>query len=411
MVANNINKKVQDIMFVIENIPLSCYATTNYHSFFRELLTFCEKNNLTEFHYNDIDLFMNYQRKRMDMGEINIKTYLSKRKPAWVLANYTETGVIDLSRHRYEEQRLCNEFEKVLSMFEKQILLELAGSTVESTMGMIRQFLLYLESHDCYNSSQINCTLLRDYMVQEFPKFQGSMDRHRWILRRFFDYLSQNDLLHLQVEQILTNSVAIPKKVLPCFEDNEVKKLLTVVDTTTVLGKRDYAMMSLALYLGLRTSDIMALKISDIAWKKNEIHITQSKTQTAVVLPIPSIVGNSIADYILNARPKIDNPYVFLSMVRPFDRLHKGMGRNFMLRYWKKADLPKVAWDGKSFHSFRRTLGTNMLVEGVPLTTISQTLGHKSLDSAKRYLSLHDDMLRQCCMNISIFPIEKEGLS
>ena len=47
MEANNIKQKVQDIMIEIENIPLSCYATTNYHSFFRELLMFCEENNGT----------------------------------------------------------------------------------------------------------------------------------------------------------------------------------------------------------------------------------------------------------------------------------------------------------------------------------------------------------------------------
>ena len=59
------------------------------------------------------------------------------------------------------------------------------------------------------------------------------------------------------------------------------------------------------------------------------------------------------------------------------------MGRNIMNRYLEKAGITKAAYDGKTFHAFRRTAGTNMLVSGVPLSTVSQTLGHKNQDSSK----------------------------
>ena len=82
-----------------------------------------------------------------------------------------------------------------------------------------------------------------------------------------------------------------------------------------------------------------------------------------------------------------------------------------MLRYLKETSIPKSAWDGKSFHAFRRTVGTCMLAEGVALSTIAQTLGHQHIYSTKRYLSLNTEMLVQCCMDIKMYETGKVGLS
>lgn len=52
-----------------------------------------------------------------------------------------------------------------------------------------------------------------------------------------------------------------------------------------------------------------------------------------------------------------------------------------------------------------------MIRSGVDLTTVSQMLGHNSLDSARRYISLHDEMLVECCMKMDGLQTQKEGLS
>ena len=75
-----------------------------------------------------------------------------------------------------------------------------------------------------------------------------------------------------------------------------------------------------------------------------------------------------------------------------------------------KTDIEHTVGDGKTFHALRRSFGTNLVKAKVPITTVSQLLGHRTLDTSKRYISLNDDMLRVCCMDISMYGTTKEEL-
>ncbi len=408
---DNIIKKVQNIMESIKSIPLSESAIGNYRSDFKEIMDFCQKKDLFSFDYEAFDAFMQYQKERMESRQIKQRTYLEKRKAAWILAHYTECGEIDLSRHRYKTCLLGPVYSSILTEYSKKLRTEIAESTTETVINSIRGFLLYLEESSCYSVEDISTAVLKEYIIKKFPKWQGSMDRQRWVLRNFFKFLTEHYGFSLQVELLLSNSAASPKKVLPCWQVDEIKQILSVIDTSTVMGKRDYAIIILASNLGLRSSDIAALQLSDVDWKKETLTLVQSKTNNKISLPLPPVVSNAIADYILNARPKSDCSHIFLKLTRPYEQLHKGVGRNIMLRYLKETSIPKSAWDGKSFHAFRRTVGTGMLAEGVALSTIAQTLGHQHIDSTKRYLSLNTEMLVQCCMDIKMYETGKVGLS
>lgn len=91
----------------------------------------------------------------------------------------------------------------------------------------------------------------------------------------------------------------------------ESDQIIQAVDRNTPVGKRDYAMLLLARYTGLRAVDVIHLQLQDIDWHKNEISIVQHKTQRPLVLPLENIVGNAIVEYILNARPQSDSQSLF----------------------------------------------------------------------------------------------------
>ena len=120
--------------------------------------------------------------------------------------------------------------------------------------------------------------------------------------------------------------------------------------------------------------------------------------------------GNAVADYILNGRPESELPYIFLTNRRPYQKLNRIVGANTIKRCLGKTDIKHAAGDGKTFHAFRRTFGTNLIKAKIPITTVSQLLGHRTLDTSKRYISLNDDMLRCCCMDVSMYATTKEGL-
>lgn len=75
-------------------------------------------------------------------------------------------------------------------------------------------------------------------------------------------------------------------------------------------------------------------------------------------------------------------------------------------KYMKMANILHQANDGKSFHAFRRSMGTWMLESDIPLSIISQVLGHKSMHSAKLYLSTSERNLAQCALGFDDIPME-----
>jgi integrase len=64
----------------------------------------------------------------------------------------------------------------------------------------------------------------------------------------------------------------------------------------------------------------------------------------------------------------------------------------------------------KGFHSFRRSLGTWMLENEIPLETIKQVLGHSSIDSSKPYLSTNLKKLKSCSLNFEGIELKREEL-
>lgn len=73
----------------------------------------------------------------------------------------------------------------------------------------------------------------------------------------------------------------------------------------------------------------------------------------------------------------------------------------------RMAKIVHQAHDGKSFHALRRCMGTWMLESGISLSTISQVLGHKSMNSAKPYLSINEKKLTECALGFDGIAIER----
>lgn len=93
--------------------------------------------------------------------------------------------------------------------------------------------------------------------------------------------------------------------------DEELSGIFDVIDRTSVMGKRDYAIIQTAATTGLRVCDIICLRLTDIDWRKGEIHIKQKKTGRDVTLPLLSETAEALEDYILNARPESDDNTLF----------------------------------------------------------------------------------------------------
>ena len=158
-------------------------------------------------------------------------------------------------------------------------------------------------------------------------------------------------------------------------------------------------MILLATVTGLRSVDIRRLAFSDIDWVNGEIRLVQSKTGNTLALPLTTDVGEAIQDYILNGRPASDLSNIFLSAKSPHVPLQdRGLYSAFN-KYREKLGRPVCA-----VHGLRRAVGTNMVVAGIPVTTVAQVLGHSRISATKQYISLDSAHLKQCALDFTGLP-------
>lgn len=238
----------------------------------------------------------------------------------------------------------------------------------------------------------------------------GRIDRITYATKYFLIYLFERDI----TQENLTDSLYQPAqkkcKILPGFTVEEVNRILAQPDQNTATGKRDYTILLLARNTGLRIGDIIGLQLSDIDWRTSEISICQKKTGKFLTLPLGSGTEEAIAEYILQARPQHHCLNVFLKAYAPHGPLTPQVLVTLFSKYRFSAGIDSTPYCGKSFHGLRRSIACWMLQADVPLTTISQVLGHSHIDSTVPYLLFDEKNLLQCAISLTDIECRKEGL-
>jgi len=133
----------------------------------------------------------------------------------------------------------------------------------------------------------------------------------------------------------------------------------------------------------------------------NEIRITQIKTGRPLTLPLPIESGNAIADYILNARPRSQEQFIFLSTAYPFSALQGATVSTIIGNYISRAGL-STSIPHRGFHSFRRSFGKRLLQSETPVDMLCELLGDRDIDSVKPYIAVDEVGLKKCALGITI---------
>ena len=382
-----------------------------YKSTFQSIRSYCEKNEINYFSHNEAQVYTEIHRKRFTSGQISERHFRKLRRSAFLIADYIQNGILCWKSVTFPKKMLNEHFSSALTQFEEYLSPLIAPGTIRGVTSMIRQLLFFVEASKLDSIAELKADHVKLFLQSMVDKCKNSMGDLVWAMRKFILFLNETNLSAINADRYLLRPAPVKNKVLPCFTDQEIDAILNAVDTKTALGKRDYAIMKLAIDTGLRCVDILSMELKDINWHKWEISLIQSKTEEVIQLPLLVDTGNAVADYILHARPKTDSSHIFLRSVKPHTKLgNVGGGRNIISRYLDKAEIQHKAWDGKTFHAYRRTHGTWLTEAEVSIEYISELLGHVDIDSAKRYISQNTEKLRICCLDISEYATRKDGL-
>lgn len=223
-------------------------------------------------------------------------------------------------------------------------------------------------------------------------------------VRRFLRYLFEINMTETDLSLPLFYIKSHRAEKLPSlYNVEEIRKMDTSIEKASKMGKRNYAIFLLAARLGLRASDICRLQFHNLDWDRNVINLVQFKTKKEIELPLLSIIGEAIIDYILNGRPKSESKTIFLTAKAPFTSISVAGLSNIISDIIYNAGIEtKDRHHGA--HCLRHSLATQLLNQGTTLPVISETLGHSNSQSTMIYLGVDVNGLLGCSLYVPPVP-------
>lgn len=280
---------------------------------------------------------------------------------------------------------------------------KLSDGYICSNRKILSKFLSYLRINNISNISKITNDNIFNYILTLNRCSQNYKYDIVSKIRIFLKFIYLNNFTSrdftLSIPKIKINhNKKIPNTI---WSADEISKILNCIDTSTNIGKRDYAIFMLLTHLGLRFSDVKKLKFDSINWQMNILNITQSKTGKNVTLPLLDNVGVAIIDYIKNGRPNVDSKYIFLNRKDESFSPHFGFYHIFK-KYLKLANIDISNKKYIGTYSLRHSLATTLLQNRTPLSTISGILGHTDINNTAIYLKVDIESLKECCLKLEV---------
>ena len=296
------------------------------------------------------------------------------------------------------ETHLLRETEQYLSFLKDQK--ELSECTVQNHQHWIERFLRFL---GCQNGSDFTAELIITdvdrFILQKGDGFSRSTQQLiAGCLRSFIRYLYQSGKITTDFSSYITSPRCYKLETLPrVLNWDEVNKILHSVDRTTKAGLRDYAILLFLTTYGLRAGEVAKLKLSNIDWRKETIHIIARKTGRNLWLPLIPQVGRATLKYLENARPPSKYKQIFLLTCAPRTPLKSGNIHYVVSRNIQLAGLNPPR---RGSHLIRYSFATHLIRGGASLKEIGDILGHRSLESTHIYTKTATEKLRDVALEV-----------
>lgn len=251
---------------------------------------------------------------------------------------------------------------------------------------------------ECFGSKPIRFTLLRQHHITQHilrhaPTYK-QRSAHTWLstLRVFLRYLYLCGETNTDLSEGVLRTASWNLSVLPKYiEAPQVERLLRVVDRSTRMGRRDYAILLLLARLGLRGGEVVHMELEDLHWDTGELTV-RGKNSRWSRMPLPVDVGEALVAYLRRGRPRCSTRRVFIRMLAPHTGFRTTTAVSSLVAdYLDRAGIHVAR---KGAHVLRHSLATRMLREGGSLEEISRVLRHLHRSSTEIYAKVDLRSLR-----------------
>lgn len=374
-------------------------AASRHSKQLREFSVYCEERRIIHYRQETGPGYFLYQYG-LDMTDPKIqitKEQCETRCSVRLLDDIYQFGYA--RRYSHHDYRVPTEYSGLLEEYLDYCARNKGSEgTIRVKRTKLRQFLCFLEGRKI-SLADITPADISDFIITLACYTRSTIHIFTSVLSCFFRYLqetgvTQNDLSSLIPKPRIYAEEGIPETWTP----EEVQLLLAAIDRTSAIGKRDYAMILLAVILGMRVGDICALRFKNFDWNRRLITYIQQKTNKTNTLPILPEIGEAIIDYLKSGRLQSECDNVFIKHLPPYGAFQSSSALSCNIkRYMSYAGL-KVK-DRKAAHSLRHTLASSLLRDGTPLMTISNVLGHYNPRATVGYTKVDIPSLRKCSLS------------
>jgi integrase/recombinase XerD len=400
-----LKESIRSVLRELEYQKYSKNTIYTYSTIYNGILRYMQANKISSFNekvcieyvffrtgYN-IDGFYDACNKKLN----------TVTKPLRVLLDYIQKGTVKFKKRPKTRPYQCPaQFEEEYFAFKEELIYRgYARASITCNTGKVNKFLTFLDNCNVNSSKSINAKHIAIFLSGYSnckPKYISTIIS---VLRNYLTFLYGNGFTGKDISKSLPKVKVMRNAFIPyCWKRQDVDKLLKAVDRGGPKGKRDYAILLLVVRLGLRVSDIRGLKFHNLNWGGKTISFTMQKTKQPLKLPLLDDIGWAIIDYLKNGRPETKCDSLFVRHRAPYDSF--GENENFyreLHRYMVKAGLEIPLDVHCGLHSLRSTLARNMLEAKVALPVISETLGHKSINSTSIYLKIDLGGLKRCALD------------
>lgn len=216
------------------------------------------------------------------------------------------------------------------------------------------------------------------------------------VIQSFLQFLCKECMLEKDFSFALARK-KVKRKIPTTYTIEEIRRMEEVIPKETPIGKRDKAMFLLCSRLGLRSSDVVNLRFSNLNFRDKTILLVQKKTDKEICLPMIDEIEESLLAYI-NVRPESqEKDMVFLRTKFPFRHITTSVLRYQLSRYMR---LAGIDIEGKKHgpHALRSSLASSMINDGTPYETVKNILGHQDQSTLHHYALLDINRLRICAL-------------
>jgi site-specific recombinase XerD len=254
---------------------------------------------------------------------------------------------------------------------------------------------------DYFNQHGITLEQLRieqlDSFMAEFcqPFLPGTCGNYRSIVRGFLTYLhQQRGILKKDLAPLVIGAPQFAKAKPPKFlRPHEVKLLFDSLSVTSAKDLRTYVMVHLAYTLGLRPCEICRITLDDITFKKEQLRVEDRKNKQPLTLPIPEKTLKAIVAYMVGGRPNSQDRHLILSFHAPHGPIVPGLVGRYIQQAMQKASLTSTPY------WLRHSYAQHLLSCGASIYEIKEMLGHRHIESSRKYLHIHTDLMREVILD------------